>query len=59
MRNTDEKIETRLKASEILGKAHGDFVQRVEAVESASALTDAELDAKIESIALELGYSKN
>lgn len=38
IRNADEKMEVRLKASEILGKVQGDFKERVE-MQSESNLT--------------------
>lgn len=39
-----------LKASEILGKAQGDFIQKVEVTSELTTLTDDELDAKIQSL---------
>ena len=44
-----------LKASEILGKAQGDFIQKVEVTSELTTLTDDELDAKIQSLMLVVG----
>ena len=55
MRSNEFKIEARLKASEILAKAQGDFVHKLE-VSSARALSDAELDAQIRLLYTSLGY---
>lgn len=44
-----------IKASEILAKAQGDFIQRVEVTNDLATLTDAELDAKIQSLMLVVG----
>jgi phage terminase small subunit len=55
MRSNEFKIEARLKASEILAKVQGDFVDKLE-VSSAMALSDAELDAQIRLLYTSLGY---
>jgi phage terminase small subunit len=55
MRSNEFKIEARLKASEILAKVQGDFVDKLE-VSSAMALSDAELDAQIRLLLSSLGY---
>ena len=49
MRNTDAKPFERLKASELLGKSHGDFLERVEhsgciGVKPITEMTDEELE---------------
>ena len=55
MRCNEFNIEARLKASEILAKAQGDFVHKLE-VSSEMSLSDAELDAQIRLLYTSLGY---
>ena len=45
-----QKMSDRLKASEILGRAHGDFIQKIEVVNDLAMLSDEELDEKIRSL---------
>jgi len=47
MLDKNEKMEHRIKTSEILGKAQGDFINRIESVVTLEKLSDEELDAKI------------
>ena len=55
MRDDEIGIGDRLRASEILGKAQGDFIQKVEVTSELTTLTDDELDAKIQSLMLVVG----
>ena len=56
MRGQMPDVESlQLKASEILGKAQGDFIQKVEVTSELTLLTDEELDAKIQSLMLVVG----
>ena len=50
MRDDEIGIGDRLRASEILGKAQGDFIQKVEVTNELTLLSDDELDAKIQSL---------
>jgi hypothetical protein len=44
-----------LKASEVLAKAQGDFIQKVEVTSELTMLSDDELDEKIQSLMLVVG----
>ncbi len=58
MRGQMPEIESiQLKASEILAKAQGDFVQKVEVTSELTMLSDDELDEKIRSLTAMLGIS--
>jgi phage terminase small subunit len=47
MLDKNEKMDYRIKTSEILGKAQGDFINRIESVVTLENLSDEELDSKI------------
>jgi phage terminase small subunit len=53
MLDKNEKMDYRIKTSEILGKAQGDFINRIESVVTLENLSDEELDAKINAYFLE------
>lgn len=55
MRCNEFNIEARLKASEILAKAQGDFVHKLE-VSAEMSLSDEELDSQIRLLSASLGY---
>jgi phage terminase small subunit len=56
MRGQMPEIEIiQLKASEILARAQGDFIQKVEVTNDLATLTDDELDEKIQSLMLVVG----
>jgi phage terminase small subunit len=50
MYDETQKMADRIKASEILGRAQGDFIQNIEVVNDLAMLSDEELDEKIRSL---------
>ena len=55
MRGQMPEVESlQIKASEILARAQGDFIQKVEVTNDLATLTDDELDEKIKSLTLML-----
>jgi phage terminase small subunit len=58
MRGQLPEVESlQLKASEILAKAQGDFIQKVEVTSELTMLSDDELDERIRSLTAMLGIS--
>jgi uncharacterized small protein (DUF1192 family) len=49
-------ISERLRASEILAKAQGDFIQKVEVTSELTMLSDDELDERIRSLTAMLAH---